>query len=102
MELELSYDEFIKLLNQHKISEVEFSIKGYPHYNYCKVIVIKEKPKLNEFYLIQFILTKDMSEYNSFYNEFDENYKLFDFKRKGKFTLKQIWDRVQIKMIEML
>lgn len=102
MEVELSYNEFIKLLNQHKISEAEFSVKGYSHYNYCKVIVIKEKTKLNEFYLIQFILTKDMSEYDSFYNEFDENYKLFDFKRKGKCTLKQIWDRVQIKMIEML
>lgn len=102
MGVKLDYNEFINMLNQHKISEVEFSIKGYHHYNNCKISVVEEKPKLREFYLIKFILTKDLSEYVSFYNEFDDNYKLFDFKRKGKYTFKQIWDRVQIKSLKLL
>ena len=99
--MELKYNEFIELLNQHKISDVIFSVAGYSHYNYCKITISKEKPKEREFYLIKFVLTKDLSEMVSFYNIFDENYKLFDLKRKGKYTLKQIWDRVQISSLEM-
>ncbi|MCH5161895.1 MAG: hypothetical protein J1G38_00200 [Clostridiales bacterium] len=38
-------------------------------------------------------LTKD-SEHFSFLNKFNEKLKLFDMKRKGKFTLKQMWDRI--------
>ncbi len=99
--MELKYNEFIELLNQHKISEVTFFITEYSHYNSCRIIISKEKPKESEFYLIKFVLTKDLSEMVSFYNIFDENYKLFDLKRKGKYTLKQIWDRVQISSLEM-
>ena len=99
--MELKYNEFIELLNQHKISDVTFSVAGYAHYNYCKITISKEKPKESEFYLIKIVLTKDLSEMVSFYNVFDENYKLFDLKRKGKYTLKQIWDRIQINTLEM-
>lgn len=97
--MELKYNEFIELINQHKISDVTFSVAGYAHYNYCKITISKEKPKESEFYLIKIVLTKDLSEMVSFYNVFDENYKLFDLKRKGKYTLKQIWDRIQTPFI---
>ena len=100
--MEIKYEELIKLINNHKIAEVKFSIDGYPHYKNCKIIVIKEKPKSRMFYLIEVILTKDMSEFVSFFDDFNEEYKLFNFKRKGKYTLKQIWNWVKIHSIEFL
>lgn len=45
-------------------------------------------------------LTKDETERISFYKNLDEKYKLFNFKRKGKFTLKQIWNHISIKCIQ--
>ncbi len=99
--MELKYDEFIDLLNNHTISEIVFSVADYSHYSNCKICVIKDKIKLKEFYIIRCELTQDLSELVSFYETFNESYKLFDFKRKGKYTLKQIWDRVQIHSIKM-
>ena len=39
---------------------------------------------------------KDNSEQVSFFNVFDEKYKLFKIKGLGAFTLRDIWHRINI------
>ena len=94
------YTDFISQLNTSIIESVCFEIKNYPHYNNCKIFrqndIIKNGVKIS---IIVCQLTEDSSEKVSFLNEFEEGYKLFNFGRKGKFTLKQLWDEVRIKEI---
>ncbi|MBR2340070.1 MAG: hypothetical protein IKA74_04480 [Clostridia bacterium] len=98
----MNYDEFIKGINdEQKIKQIDFYIDGYAHYKNCSIGRYKEKIFGNEFnFRITCILTKDHSEYVSFYETFKEDYKLFNFGKKGKFTLKDVWDKVVITKIE--
>lgn len=95
------YRNFIDQINTYKIKEVHFSINGFSHYKECKIFhhvdIIRNGKEIS---LIVCQLTTDEYEKVSFLGEFDETYKLFDFGRKGKFTLKQIWDNVIINEIE--
>ena len=94
----MSYEEFIKNINdEKKIKQIDFYIDGYSHYKNCSIGRYKEKIFGNEFnFRITCILTKDHSEDVSFFEKIKEDYKLFDFGKKGKFTLKDIWDKVVI------
>ena len=89
-----SYQEIINELNKFKIIKLSFFIEGYSHYKNCIIYKI-EDPTL----CMQIELTKDNSEKIKF-RKFVEDYKLFNFGRKGKFTLKQVWDKVCITEIE--
>ena len=92
-----NYEEIINNLNEGKIESILFSIKEYTHYKKCII-----KRFIDNFYndkcivRIEVKLVEDDSETVSFYKYFKEDYKLFKFGRKGTFTLKQIWDYVQI------
>lgn len=46
--------------------------------------------------MIEVKLVEDDSETVSFYKYFKEDYKLFKFGRKGTFTLKQVWNNIQV------
>ena len=94
----MTYEEFIKEINdEKKIKQIDFYVDGYAHYKNCSIGRYTDKMLGKEFDCrITCILTKDQSEKVSFYEKFKENYKLFDFGRKGKFTLKDIWDKVII------
>lgn len=85
-----SYNEIIAGLNSSSIIRICFFIKDYSHYSDCKIYHIYEPVSC-----LQVELTKDSSEHIRFW-KFEEDFKLFNFGRKGKFTLKQIWDKVQI------
>lgn len=98
--MELTYKSVIDALNEYKIQEMHFSVRGYGHYRDCKVIVQRDKLLNAEFYVIKFILTKDGTENIGFYKQFNENEKIFRLKNQGKFTLKQIWDRICITEIK--
>ena len=92
-----NYNEIIKNINNHLVSEIDFKVKNYSHYNFCKIIVKKDLlPNKNIIFLIDVFLTKDESEHICFFNEFNEVYKLFRMGRKGNFTLKQIWKDIEI------
>ena len=72
-------------------------LKNYAHYNFCKIIVIKDQlPSKNIIFLIDVYLTKDETEHICFFEDFNEEYKLFRMGRKGSFTLKQIWNDIEI------
>ena len=100
----MTYDEFIEGINNpNKIKQMDFYINGYGHYNSCSIGRYIEKVKgigkiLN--WRITCILTKDHSEDVSFFKVFNEDYKLFSFGSKGKFTLKDVWNKVVITKIE--
>lgn len=40
------------------------------------------------------ILNKDYTEDVSFHKTFNEDYNLFNFGFKGKYTLKEFWDKI--------
>ncbi len=97
----MDYCEFIQKINEGKIAKLVFSLANYSHYKDCSIEYIVDNPKEGVFIkIITLTLTSDKTERVSFYKFFDEKYKLFDFKRKGKFTLKQVWDKIIIKSIE--
>lgn len=92
------YKDFISDLNGGKIAEMNFSIDGYGHYKNCSVTVEDSVDFLREGTrpLIRFHLTKDLSERIYFYGDFNEEEKIFTIKGKGKFTLRDIWNKVII------
>ena len=93
----MSYESFIYDLNTNKIKKINFHIDGFSHYGNCVIYRQVDTLKNNKnISLIVCRLTDDDYEKVSFLNTFDESYKLFNFGRKGKFTLKQVWDKVRI------
>jgi hypothetical protein len=46
-------------------------------------------------------LSDQKAEKVSFLNEFKEDYKLFNFGKKGKYTLKQVWEYIDIIELDM-
>ena len=89
-----SYEEIVKKLNNFEIIKLCFYIEGFAHYRNCVIYKVDE-PTL----CMQIELTRDNFEKIKF-RKFVENFKLFNFGRKGKFTLKQIWDKVCITEIK--
>lgn len=96
----ISYENFIKDINEHKISEVKFEVKDYTHYKDCALIVKKEVLKNgNAIFLIFLHLTKDNYESYCFYKKFEEDLKLFKMGRNKSYTLKQVWSFIEINQI---
>ena len=97
----LSYEQFVDALNNGVITKFVFRVENYPHYKKCMIErKIDTLPSGRSIVLINVNLTADNSERVSFFKTFNEQYKLFDFGSQGKFTLKQLWDK--IKPIEMI
>lgn len=92
-----NYEDIISNLNAGKIKCIVFSIKEYAHYKKC---IIKRCVDCiyngKKIVRIEVKLVEDDSETVSFYKHFKEDYKLFNFGRKGTFTLKQVWNNIQI------
>lgn len=103
MESCFTYEEFMRLLNAGKIKKINFYIKDYAHYTNCSITV---KPEVyrsgNCINSVIVKLTNDSSEEVSFFEKFNEKFKLFDFGRNRRFTLKQVWDKVVISNIEFV
>ncbi len=100
----MTYEEFIIGINDSKkIKQIDFYIEGYRHYNNCSIGRYIEKVKgISKVvdYRITCILTNDHSEDVSFFKVFKEDYKLFSFGSKGRFTLKDVWNKVVITNVE--
>ena len=98
----LEYNDFIEGINNpYKIKQIDFYVDGYSHYRNCSIgrYINKTTFKGKTFatnYRITCILTKDHSEDVSFAFTFKENRKLFNFGKKGRFTLKDVWDKIVI------
>ena len=101
--ISLSYQQFIDEINNGKIIKTVFQVKDYAHYNNCLIEratdIINNGKSIVHIDYISVKLTKD-SEHYSFLEEYDEGIKIFDMKRKGKFTLKQMWDRIEFISID--
>lgn len=98
--ISLSYQQFIDAINDGQIVKAAFQIKDYTHYRFCSIERIEYiLPNGNSIVRIDVKLTKD-SEHIAFLFTIDEHYKLFDMGRKGTFTLKQMWDRIEFISID--
>ena len=97
----MKYCEFIDGINSGNIKKVSFSIANYPHYRNC---VVESKStntnKAESSKIIWFYLTPDGYEKKGFLNKIKEDTKLFNIKGKGNFSLKQMWDRINIHSVE--
>ena len=95
-----NYEEIVNNLNSGKIESILFSINKYAHYQKCSIKRYIDYVDNGKYIVrIEVKLAEDDSETISFYKCFKEDCKLFRFGRKGSFTLKQIWDNVQILQI---
>ena len=94
------YKEIIQKLNSGEIEEILFSINNYTHYSNCSIKrCVNLFNNSKQIVCIKVKLVKDNSETVSFFQSFNEDFKLFKIAGKGKFTLKQIWHEVRIKQI---
>lgn len=92
-----NYEEIINNLNDGKIESIIFSVNGYTHYRNCIIRRCVDNVYNDKCIVrIEVKLVKDGSETVSFYKHFKEDYKLFRFGKKGSFTLKQVWNDIQI------
>ncbi len=102
----MTYDEFIKGINDpNEIKQIDFYVEGYTHFNKCSIGRYIDKVRVRGIkktvaWRITCILTKDHTEDVSFFKTFEEDYKLFNFGSKGKYTLKDVWDKIVITNIE--
>ena len=98
--MKYEYSELISALNEGKIKSISFSVVDYPHYQECKIVrEVDYLPRGKQFVWIAVQLTKDNYEKVSFFKSFKDDYKLFHMGRKGTFTLKQLWNKIEIKEI---
>ena len=97
----MKYNEFVEKLNAGKIRKVTFSVPGYAHYKKCVIEYTRSDPSRSDsLAMIWFFMTEDGYEKYGFIEKYKENTKLFDFKKRGKFTLAQIWRKISIESIE--
>lgn len=95
--MDYKYEDIIEAINSYSISEIDFKVNNYAHYNNCKIIVRRDLlPNENSIFLIDIFLTKDESEHICFYGYFKEDFKLFHMGKRGSFTLKQLWENIEI------
>jgi hypothetical protein len=94
---EYDYRRIINDLNNGIVKQIRFCVDSYYHYRDCKIARIKHivNNKI-QVHHIDVSLTADSSEKISFLYEFQEDVKLFNMGKKGKFTLKQMWPRITI------
>ena len=98
---EYDYRRIINDLNNGIVKQIRFCVDNYYHYRDCKIARTKHKVNNKiQVHHIDVSLTADSSEKISFLNEFQEDVKLFNMGKKGKFTLKQMWPRITILEIE--
>ncbi len=97
----MTYKDFIDGINCGWIKQIDFYLEGYGHYRNCSIGRYREKIYGRDVdYRITCVLTKNHHEDVSFFDKFDEKYKLFNIKSKGKFTLKEVWSRIVITKVE--
>ena len=105
----LTYQQFIDGINNGKILKAVFKVKDYAHYRCCSIErIVDIFPSSNSIVRIDVTLAKDyyLDQYGhvlgrfGFWEKFDEKRKLFDMGRKGTFTLKQMWDRIEFISID--
>ena len=93
----MEYQALINDLNTEKIQGFRFSVKNYGHYRNCVIKRVNEiMPNGKVVTLILAKLTEDGAEKISYFSDFNDAHKIFNMGRKGKFTLKEIWDRIEI------
>ena len=88
----MKYCDFIDGINSGIIKKASFSIEGYSHYRNCIVESTQG--------VIWFHLTPDGYEKKGFLHQIKEDAKLFHIRNKGSFSLRQLWDKVNIHFIE--
>lgn len=95
--IQCSYKEVVEGINNGTIRQVKFFVNNYSHYNNC--IITRTDHKIyngTSITRIDVTLTSDFSEKISFLDTFKEDIKLFNIRKKGKFTLKQLWSEIVI------
>lgn len=95
----MTYNDFVAGINSGKITRIDFFVKNYNHYRKCCIKshsdIVNFKGNQIEIPTTECKLTADNSEVTNFMRKFNEDCKLF--KINGvKYTLKQIWDKIEI------
>lgn len=92
------YDKVINEINMGKIKTINFSIRDYSHYKNCTLNCHFSSDY--EILIIELSLTQDGTESIHFHQRFNGEHKIFNLGRKGRFSLKQLWNKVDINEIK--
>ena len=97
----MEYKDFINLIKSDRFSYALLEVSGYAHYKHCEIRKITPSWLREGHYLITVTPSSNPSEEVTFVDTYKDSFKLFYLGRtKGKFTLKQIWDRIIIHEIK--
>ncbi len=92
-----SYEELISSVNSGTIYGFYFCVNGYAHYKKCSIFRINDRIANGKTITrIEVNLVEDGSEMYSFLKTFQEDSKIFNMGRRGKFTLKQLWSNITV------
>ena len=105
----LSYQQFIDEINNGKIVKAVFQVKDYTRYKYCTIEReenILQDGRCQVSFPVKLAKNYNIGQYGYvygnflFFGKFEEDCKLFKMGRKGTFTLKQMWDRIEFISID--
>ena len=93
----LDYEETMDRISKQEIQSLHFSYPGYAHYRDCLIHwVYQELPALKKRIPIYIEVRLSSSESCRFKDRVNGGLVQFNIKGKNKFTLIEIWDKLEI------
>ena len=93
--MQYTYDNFVKDLNGGKFNRVVFRVADYGHYRNC---AINCRP-IDRGEYIEFLFVPNGKDRVCYYGSFRDD-KIFCLEHGVKYTLEQIWRRIEILQID--
>lgn len=97
MQKTYTYQEIVDGLNDGSIKKVCFAVENYGHYSDCVAEGFPADCRQNA--EVVFRLTPDGNETCVFCRRVNPDEKIFVFKGKGKYSLRQIWNKIVVKSV---
>lgn len=90
------YKQFIKEINSGVITEMYFAVHDYAHYKNCYIKRFVDVYRDGSEHVRIVVSLHPDGEGTWCYTKFEEDRKLFKMGRQGTFTLKGIWNKLDI------
>lgn len=90
------YNLLVDAINAGEIREVWLSVRGYAHYNKIGIICTRSAVSPQDVEVVICPVQDDSEPRIHCFHGFDENKPIVYIKGKGRLTLRQIWDLIEI------
>ena len=92
----VQYNRLIEAINAGEIREIWLSVRGYAHYNKISILCTRSAVSPQDVNVVIRPVQDDSEPRIHCFHGFDENIPIVSIKGKGRLTLRQIWDLVEI------